>query len=129
MGRKLTLTLILALTLACGGGWLGLGLIASPFLAPGAADVQVTDIAPGERLIVYRMPNPDAAWYTTIARRLANSGWRLPDSRNQWGDTENYVTRYTRNTSIWLLKLHERAELLGDRSNAHIRVTYRLTWR
>ena len=130
MGRKLALGLILAQLLGCGGGvWLGLRLVESPFLAPGAANVQISDLAPGERLIEYQMPNPDDAWYTTIARRLANSGWRLPDARNHWGDTENYVTRYTRDTSLWLLVIHERAELLGDRSNAHIRVSYRLTWR
>ena len=90
--------------------------------------MQVSEIAPGERWITYVMPNPDTGWQSVVARRLSLSGWSLAADRYQWGGTERTtaVAVYGRTTQIWFLEIRERAELLGDRSNALIKISYTL---
>jgi hypothetical protein len=91
--------------------------------------VQVDMLGAGERLITYEMP-PGAAWLSPVGRRLKLSGWVISDENYQWGTTESYVaTIYVRDTRLWPLRLHERAELSGDNRFANIRVRYVLAWR
>jgi hypothetical protein len=129
--RVIILGLLLAV-FACGAGaWLALRSVTGTFVAPGAADVRVTEIAPGERAITYHMPHPEDGWQTAIARRLSLSGWSLDADRWQWGGTETttILAAYVRISRFWFFTIHERAELLGDRSSALIRVRYSFTTR
>ncbi|MDZ4719549.1 MAG: hypothetical protein SH847_13930, partial [Roseiflexaceae bacterium] len=127
MSHKNAILWLLIILIACGlAGWAIVRRATLTFVAPGAADIRVRDVAPGERTITYQMPNPSDGWQTVIARRLSVSGWTLATDYYQWGDTEKYKTIYVRNSQIWLLHMCERAELLGDRSNAVINLRYRV---
>jgi hypothetical protein len=127
--RTAILSLLLAVV-ACGAGaWLTLRSVTGTFVAPGAANVRVAEIRPGEREITYTMPNPADGWQTAIARRLSLSGWRLDAEHWQWGGTETttILAAYVRTSRFWIFTIRERAELLGDRSSALIRVSYSFT--
>lgn len=121
--------LVLALTGA--GVWASIRALTSPFVAPNAADVQVQNNGFGERVIMYRMPNPDDGWQTYVARGLASNGWRLTRDGTQWGGTETIVSlgTYTKTTQFWFVTIHERAELQGDRSTARVTVQYAVAMR
>src|SRR5262245_47584564 len=126
MLRRVAIASLLFTVVACGvGAWLARDQMTAPFLAPGAADIQVAELAPGERRITYRMPNPDDGWQTAVARRLSLSGWRLAD-RDPWGGTDETIVlvTYARTSQFWFLEFRERAELLGDRTFALIKVSY-----
>jgi hypothetical protein len=103
--------------------------VTSTFVAPGAANVKVTEIRPGEREISYVMPNPADGWQTAVSHRLSLGGWRLETDPFQWGGTETITTlaAYARTSHFWIFTIHERAELRGDRSSALIRVIYSFT--
>src|SRR5215212_12154338 len=125
MQRRIALLCLLLAIAACGAGaWLTLRGMTSSFVAPGAANVKVTEIRPGQREITYTMPNPADGWQTAIARRLSFSGWSLDADRWQWGGTETttILAAYARTSHFWIFTIRERAELLGDRSSALIRV-------
>jgi hypothetical protein len=110
----------------CAGAWLVRDFATAPFIAPGAANVRVTEVAPGLRQITYTMPNPDDGWQTAIARRLSLSGWSLAAEHYQWGGTETTTTIaiYARTSHFWFLEIRERVELLGDRSSAQLNISY-----
>jgi hypothetical protein len=110
----------------CAGAWLVRDFATAPFIAPGAANVRVTEVAPGLRQITYTMPNPDDGWQTAVARRLSLSGWSLAAEHYQWGGTETTTTIaiYARTSHLWFLEIHERVELLGDRSSAQLNISY-----
>jgi hypothetical protein len=132
MARRIAILGLLLAALGCAAGaWLALGRTSAPFVAPGAANVRIVEIGPGERQITYSMPNPDDGWQTAVARRLSLSGWRLDADRWQWGGTETttVLVAYVRTSQFWFLSISERAELFGDRSSALIRVSYRITTR
>jgi hypothetical protein len=125
MVRRIVAVGLLLAVIGCGGGvWVARSQVTAPFLAPGAADIQVAEMEPGVRQITYRMPNPDDGWQSAIARRLNFSGWRLKADQYAWGDTEKYKVVYTRTSQIWFLQVNEEAQLLGDRSYALIIVSY-----
>ncbi len=130
MQRRIALLSLLLALIACGAGaWLTLRGMTSPFVAPGAANVKVAEIRPGEREITYTMPNPDDGWQTAVYQRLNLGGWRLETDPFQWGGTETITTlaTYVRTSRLWFFTIRERAELLGDRSSARIRVSYSFT--
>jgi hypothetical protein len=133
MLRRIAILSLLLAVGACGAGaWLSMRGLTGAFVAPGAANVRVDEIRPGEREITYTMPNPADGWQTAIARRLSFSGWSLDVDRWQWGGTETttVLATYVRTSHVWIFTIRERAELLGDRSSALIRVSYSLTtWR
>jgi hypothetical protein len=124
--RFAALSLVLVVVGCAASLWAARSAVTTPFVAPGAAGVVVAEIAPGKRQISYSMPNPDDAWQTAVARRLSLSGWRLAAEHYQWGGTETITALaiYTRTSRFWFLKIHERAELLGDRGNALIKISY-----
>jgi hypothetical protein len=124
--RVAILSLLIAVAVCGAGAWTIREMVTAPFIAPGAAGVQVSEIAPGERQITYTMPNPDDGWQTAVARRLSLSGWSLAADRYQWGGTEKtiVIAAYTRTSRIWFLDIRERVELLGDRSSALLRISY-----
>jgi hypothetical protein len=125
MYRRLAILSLLIVIVACGAGvGVSRAAITAPFIAPGAADIQVTEVGPGERLITYRMPNPDDGWLTAVARRLSLEGWALAIDRYAWGNTEKYVSTYERSSRFWVVEIHEQTELLGDRGNALIKIHY-----
>ena len=127
MLRRLAVISLVFLVVGCSAGlWVAHSLVTAPFIAPGAAGVEVAEIGLGERQIRYFMPNPDDGWQTAIARRLSFSGWELTSDRYQWGGTEKITALaiYARTSQIWFLVIRERAELLGDRSNALIKISY-----
>jgi hypothetical protein len=124
--RLAALSLVLVVVGCAAGLWAASSAVTAPFIAPGAANIVVAEIALGERQISYVMANPDDGWQTAIARRLSFSGWELAADRYQWGETEKItaVAVYARTSQIWFLEIRERAELLGDRSNALIKISY-----
>ena len=127
MLRRVAILSLLIAVAACGAGaWAAREMVTAPFIAPGAAEVQVSEIAPGEREITYSMPNPDDGWQSAVARRLSLSGWSVAADRYQWGGTEKTTTIavYIRTSHIWFLEIRERVELLGDRSTALLRISY-----
>ena len=129
--RRLAVMSLVLLIVGCAAGlWAARSAVTAPFVAPGAANIVVAEIAPGQRQISYVMPNPDDGWQTAVARRLSISGWRLASDRYQWGGTETItaVAIYARTSRIWFLEVRERAELIGDRSNALIKVSYAVDW-
>jgi hypothetical protein len=130
MLRRIAILSLLLTLLACGAGaWLALRHTTSTFVAPGAIDVKVAELGPGRREITYVMPNPDDGWQTAIARRLSLSGWNLETDPHQWGGTETItvLSSYVRTSRFWFWTIRERAELLGDRGSALIRVQYSLS--
>jgi hypothetical protein len=132
MPRRIALLSLLLAVVACGAGaWLALRDVTGTFVAPGAAHVRVAEIRPGEREITYTMPNPADGWQTAIGQRLNKTGWDLETDPRQWGGTETItvLSTYARSSHYWIFTLRERAELLGDRSSALIRVSYSFTTR
>jgi len=132
MFRRIAIVCLLLAAIGCGGSaWLALRGVTGTFIAPGAANVRISEVGPGEREITYVMPNPDDGWQTAIARRLSLSGWRLDADRWQWGGTETttVLAAYVRTSRFWFFTVQERAELLGNRSSALIRVRYSFTTR
>ena len=130
MLRRIAILSLLLATIACGAGaWLAIRGVTGTFVAPGAADVRVAEVGPGQREITYTMPNPADGWQTAIARRLSLSGWSLDADRWQWGGTETttILATYIRTSRFWIFTIRERADLLGDRSSALIRVSYSFT--
>ena len=62
----------------------------TPFLVPGATDIQVITTGWGERQISYRTPGRPYGWYFTLAHMLDAQPWIL---RNPWrpdGPTPTY---------------------------------------
>jgi hypothetical protein len=127
MLRRLAVLSLVLVVVGCAAGlWMVRSLVTASFIAPGAAGVEVTEIALGVRQVRYFMPNPDDAWQTAVARRLSLSGWRLAAEHYQWGGTETITALaiYARTSRFWFFEIRERAELLGDRSNALIKISY-----
>ncbi len=132
MPRRIVILSVLLAVIACAAGaWLALRGVTETFVAPGAANVRVVEIQPGQREITYTMPNPDDGWQTAVARRLGLSGWDLETDPQQWGGTETItvLSTYARTSHFWIFTIRERAELLGDRSSALIRVSYSFSTR
>jgi hypothetical protein len=127
MLRRIAILSLLIMLVACGAGaWLALSRATNAFVAPGATHVSIAEIRPGQRLITYSMPNPDDGWQTLVGQRLNLSGWSLETDPHQWGGTETITTlaSYVRISRIWFFTIRERAEFLGDRNSAQIKVTY-----
>jgi hypothetical protein len=127
MLRRIAILGLLLTLVTCGAGtWLALRGATRTFVAPGAANVKVAELGLGRREITYNMPNPDDGWQTAVARRLILSGWDLEADPHQWGGTETItvLSSYVRTSRFWFFAIRERAELLGDRSSALIRVQY-----
>jgi hypothetical protein len=125
MPTRIVIVGTLLVLLACGAGaWMLIQPGSNSLVAPGATAVQIDELGVGMRRISYTMANPDDGWQTLVASRLRHDGWDLEDSRYVWGDTERYRPAYTRTLRLWLLRISERAELLGDRATASI-VIYR----
>jgi hypothetical protein len=129
--RTAILILLLAVAACTAGAWLALRSATNEFVAPGAANVRVIEIGPGQREISYTMPNPADGWQTAVSRRLNRSGWELETNPFQWGGTETITTlaSYVRTSHFGFVTIRERAELLGDRSSALIKVSYIFTTR
>jgi len=131
MIRRLAIFCLILTVLACAAGvWTAVHRATAAFIAPGAADVQVSEIAPGQRVITYRMANASDTWQTPVELSLRDSGWELEANRYQWGGTEqiNVLATYIRTSGFWFLRIHERAELLGDRTTAMINVSYHFSY-
>ena len=127
MLRRFFILSLILLVVGCAASlWLARNAVTAPFIAPGAADVVVNEVAAGQRQITYTMPNPDDGWQTAVARRLSLSGWSLAAEHYQWGGTETTTTIaiYARTSHLWFLEIHERVELLGDRSSAQLNISY-----
>ena len=124
--------LILIATLAatsCGAGiWFAAQPQTGMFLVPGAVDVLVTDLGPGQRLITYRMQQPEVGWNSTLARRLKDSGWIPPDAFYEWGSTQTNNNVYTRRVSFLGVELWEQARLEGNPREARITVRRWVTY-
>ena len=132
MLRRIAILTLLLAVVACGAGaWLTIRGVTGAFVAPGAANLKVAEMGPGQREITYTMPNPADGWQTVIARRLSLSGWNLETDPRQWGGTETItvLSTYARTSHFWIFTIRERADLLGDRRSALIRVSYSFTTR
>jgi hypothetical protein len=131
MLRRIAIVSLMLAVLACAAGaWATVRHATTVFIAPGAADVQVSEIGLGERVITYRMANADDTWQTPVVLRLTASGWRVEADKYQWGGTDrtNVLATYIRTSGFWFLRIHERAELLGDRTTAMINVSYHISY-
>ena len=124
--RLAILSLVLALVACTAGVWSVRRVATAPFIAPAAHDVQVVELTPGRRQITYSVPRHGDGWQTPVARQLRLSDWRVPADQYHWGGTETITTLavYERTSRVWLFEIHERAELLGDHSNAIIKISY-----
>ena len=60
----------------------------TPFMVPGASDIQVVSVGWGQRQISYRSSGPPDAWYWTVARTLEEQHWTL---RNRWRPDESSI--------------------------------------
>jgi hypothetical protein len=61
---------------ACGAGsWLALRPPAAVFLAPGATEIQVTNLSIGEQHISHRYPGPSYAWYWATIHTIEAQHW------------------------------------------------------
>jgi len=120
--------LILALAVvACGAGvWAARRAVTAPFIAPAAQNVQVVEVAPGQRQITYSVPDTTEGWQRPVSQQLRWSSWSSPSDRYQWGGTETITALavYVRTSQFWFFEIRERAELLGDRRNAIIKLSY-----
>ncbi len=97
---------------------------------PGALDVEVSNLAFGQRLITYRMANPQDGWQTNVGRRLRSQGWQDPtESYVFWGATEQFSNTYTRHIQLWRIAFWEQALLDGNARNARITVRRWVEWR
>jgi len=131
MLRRIAILSLLLAVLVCGvGAWATLRRATSAFIAPGAVDIQVSEMAPGERIITYHMLNAGDTWQTPVVLGLTANGWRLEADKYQWGGTErtNVLATYIRTSEFWFVRIHERAELLGDRTTAMINVSYDISY-
>ena len=131
MLRRIAILSLILTMLACGvGAWATVRRATSAFIAPGAADVQVAEIAPGQRVITYRMPNAGDTWQTPVVLRLTANGWQLDAAKYQWAGTDRttILATYIRTSRFWFLRIYERAELLGDRTTAIINVSYQISY-
>lgn len=130
--RKILFFSMLPLVLigACAlGGWAAAQPSANRFLMPGSLDVQITETGVGQRLITYRMANPQDGWLTSTANRLQKEGWDPPTGLYIWGSTELYAAIYTRHVQVWRVIFWEQARLDGDARFAKITVRRWVEWR
>jgi hypothetical protein len=75
------LTLLFTTGLAGCCLWLLVRPTVTPFLLPGATNIQVVTLDWGQRKISYLTPGPSYAWYFTLAHTLDAEHWIL---RNRW---------------------------------------------
>jgi hypothetical protein len=75
------LTLILSGTLAGSSIWMLFHPSVTPFLVPGATDIQVVSTGVWEWQIAYDAPGPTYAWYFTLSRTLDAQQW---NDRTLW---------------------------------------------
>jgi hypothetical protein len=80
------LTLLLAGALVASAIWILFHPAVTPFIVPGATDIQVVTLGWGQRQINYRTPGPPYAWYVTLTRNLETGGYRL---LNPWRPNES----------------------------------------
>ena len=57
---------LVAVAACAAGGWLALAPRSAQFVVPGARDVRVQGMAPGLRVITFRMADPAADWATQL---------------------------------------------------------------
>jgi len=89
------LILLLSGTLAGSGVWLLFHLSVTPFVVPGATNIQVVSAGVWEWQIAYDAPGPPYTWYFTLSRTIEAQQW---DPRSRWcPDTS---TRYDPVTTL-----------------------------
>ena len=78
MKRVVGLIAIILVSGACGAlSWLALRPPAAAFLAPGASEIQVTNVSIGEQHISYRAPGRPYAWYWATIHTVEAQLWTL----------------------------------------------------
>jgi hypothetical protein len=75
--RRVVGLIAIILTIGATGAlaWLVLRPPVGVFLAPGAAEIQVTNLRMGEQHISYRCPGPPYAWYWATIRMIEAQRW------------------------------------------------------
>src|SRR5262245_7833224 len=82
MGRSLAvLTVFLSGTLVASGSWLLFHTSVTPFLVPGATDIQVVSTGMWEWRITYDAPGPPYAWYFALSGAIEAQQWT---ARSLW---------------------------------------------
>ena len=112
---------LLVAGIAGGGMWL-LQPASTPFLVPGATDIQVITSGWGERQISYRAPGRPYGWYFTVADRLVAQQWTPPDPWNRTAPRDTY----NRVVLFWSGYLWDQVVLVPDDSDPQrARITVR----
>jgi hypothetical protein len=75
----------------------------TPFLIPGATDIQVVSIGVWEWQLAYRVPGSITTWFTAIGRNLETDRWSSPD-RVEYGALSR---TYSRASSFGFAELWE----------------------
>ena len=76
MKRIFGLIVIILVSGACSAGsWLALRPPVAAFLAPGATEIQVTNVSIGEQHISYRLPGSPYAWYWATIHTIEAQLW------------------------------------------------------
>jgi hypothetical protein len=69
--------ILLSLGACVAGSWLAICPPLAPFLAPGATEIQVTNVSIWEQHISYRAPGPPYAWYWATIHTIEEQQWTL----------------------------------------------------
>jgi len=80
------LTLILSGALVGGGSWMLFHPSVTPFLVPGATDIQVVSTGVWEWQIAYDAPGPTYAWYYSLVHAPTGPQW---NDRTRWHADES----------------------------------------
>jgi hypothetical protein len=75
------LTLLLSGALVGSGSWMLSHPSVTPFLVPGATNIQVVSTGIWEWQIAYNAPGPAYAWYGTLSRTIERQDW---NDRTLW---------------------------------------------
>ena len=81
--------LLLSGALVGSASWMLFHPSVTPFLVPGAIDIQVVSIGVWEWQIAYDAPGPACAWYFTLSRMLEAQQW---GTRSLWRPDGSPVT-------------------------------------
>ena len=82
------LTLLLSGALVGSGGWMLFHPSVTPFLVPGATDIQVVSTGVWEWQIAYDAPGPAYAWYFMLSRTIEAQQW---NDRTLWCPNESTI--------------------------------------
>jgi hypothetical protein len=112
------LALLAVCVVACAGGvWATQNSMVTPFVLPGATELDVSGRTLAGLRIVYEAPGQPYAWREAIFQRLVRRGWVSRDYT--FGSTRQFtVTWYRRSLDFGPITILESAVVGGDPHNS-----------